>query len=79
MDEMLTPDSPQVWPLESCAEGTSPFSYGKQFVRDWLEQATDRPLNKRQRDCRCRQSYCEHRGALSQRAAATDRACLTLP
>ncbi len=40
MDEVLTPDSSRFWPQESYAEGGNPPSYDKQFVRDWLEQAT---------------------------------------
>jgi phosphoribosylaminoimidazole-succinocarboxamide synthase len=37
MDEMLTPDSSRFWPEESYKPGTSPPSYDKQFVRDYLE------------------------------------------
>lgn len=37
MDEMLTPDSSRFWPVESYAPATSPPSYDKQFVRDYLE------------------------------------------
>jgi phosphoribosylaminoimidazole-succinocarboxamide synthase len=37
MDEMLTPDSSRFWPVESYAPGTSPPSFDKQFVRDYLE------------------------------------------
>jgi phosphoribosylaminoimidazole-succinocarboxamide synthase len=37
MDEVLTPDSSRFWPVESYAEGQSPPSFDKQFVRDWLE------------------------------------------
>jgi len=37
MDEMLTPDSSRFWPADSYAVGTSPPSYDKQFVRDYLE------------------------------------------
>jgi len=40
MDEVLTPDSSRYWPVESYAVGGNPPSYDKQFVRDWLEQAT---------------------------------------
>ncbi len=40
MDEVLTPDSSRYWPIESYAVGINPPSYDKQFVRDWLEQAT---------------------------------------
>ena len=37
MDEMLTPDSSRFWPAEEYRGGSSPPSYDKQFVRDWLE------------------------------------------
>jgi phosphoribosylaminoimidazole-succinocarboxamide synthase len=37
MDEMLTPDSSRYWPAEQYNVGTSPPSYDKQFVRDYLE------------------------------------------
>lgn len=37
MDEMLTPDSSRFWPADQYQVGTSPPSYDKQFVRDWLE------------------------------------------
>jgi len=37
MDEMLTPDSSRFWPEESYVPGSSPPSYDKQFVRDYLE------------------------------------------
>ena len=37
MDEMLTPDSSRFWPVESYIPGTSPPSFDKQFVRDYLE------------------------------------------
>ena len=44
MDEVLTPDSSRYWPVEgyqaALAAGANPPSYDKQFVRDWLEQAT---------------------------------------
>ena len=40
MDEVLTPDSSRYWPAERYAEGSNPPSFDKQFLRDWLEQAT---------------------------------------
>ncbi len=44
MDEVLTPDSSRYWPAEGYAEalaaGKNPPSYDKQYLRDWLEQAT---------------------------------------
>lgn len=39
MDEVLTPDSSRFWPAGQYREGTSPPSFDKQFVRDWLEQS----------------------------------------
>jgi phosphoribosylaminoimidazole-succinocarboxamide synthase len=37
MDELLTPDSSRFWPAADYRVGTSPPSYDKQFVRDYLE------------------------------------------
>ena len=37
MDEVLTPDSSRFWPADSYREGTSPPSFDKQYVRDYLE------------------------------------------
>src|SRR5437899_2910060 len=39
IDEVLTPDSSRFWPADQYRPGTSPPSYDKQFVRDWLETA----------------------------------------
>ncbi|MHC2067053.1 phosphoribosylaminoimidazolesuccinocarboxamide synthase [Bremerella sp. T1] len=39
IDEVLTPDSSRFWPQDQYAEGMSPPSFDKQFVRDWLEQS----------------------------------------
>ena len=36
-DEVLTPDSSRFWNRETYRVGTSPASYDKQFVRDWLK------------------------------------------
>ena len=48
MDEILTPDSSRFWPLDSYREGTTPPSFDKQFLRDWLEtaQVDGKPWNK---------------------------------
>jgi len=35
-DEIFTPDSSRFWRLEDYKTGTSPKSYDKQFLRDWL-------------------------------------------
>ncbi|MCG7864974.1 MAG: phosphoribosylaminoimidazolesuccinocarboxamide synthase [gamma proteobacterium symbiont of Stewartia floridana] len=37
IDEALTPDSSRFWPADSYRPGTSPVSFDKQFVRDYLE------------------------------------------
>ena len=37
IDEVLTPDSSRFWPAASYAVGSSPPSFDKQFVRDYLE------------------------------------------
>ena len=39
IDEVLTPDSSRFWPTDSYEPGTSPFSYDKQYVRDWLDES----------------------------------------
>jgi phosphoribosylaminoimidazole-succinocarboxamide synthase len=37
IDELFTPDSSRFWPASSYEPGTSPPSFDKQFVRDYLE------------------------------------------
>ena len=37
IDEVLTPDSSRFWPADQYCPGTSPPSFDKQFVRDYLE------------------------------------------
>lgn len=37
IDEVLTPDSSRFWPADLYRPGSSPPSFDKQFVRDWLE------------------------------------------
>jgi phosphoribosylaminoimidazole-succinocarboxamide synthase len=37
IDEVLTPDSSRFWPADTWKVGTSPPSFDKQFVRDYLE------------------------------------------
>jgi phosphoribosylaminoimidazole-succinocarboxamide synthase len=39
IDEVLTPDSSRFWDVATYAIGTSPESYDKQFVRDWLTKS----------------------------------------
>jgi len=36
IDEMLTPDSSRFWAVEEYRPGSSPPSFDKQYVRDWL-------------------------------------------
>jgi phosphoribosylaminoimidazole-succinocarboxamide synthase len=38
-DEVLTPDSSRFWDAETWAPGTSPPSFDKQPLRDWLEES----------------------------------------
>ncbi len=38
IDEVVTPDSSRFWPIDSYAPGSSPPSFDKQFVRDYLER-----------------------------------------
>ncbi len=37
IDEVLTPDSSRFWPKDQYQPGSSPVSFDKQFVRDYLE------------------------------------------
>jgi len=37
IDEMMTPDSSRYWPLEAYQVGTSPPSFDKQYVRDFMD------------------------------------------
>ncbi len=37
IDEVLTPDSSRFWPVDQYQPGSSPVSFDKQFVRDYLE------------------------------------------
>ena len=37
IDEMLTPDSSRFWPVSEYKVGTSPPSFDKQFLRDYLD------------------------------------------
>jgi phosphoribosylaminoimidazole-succinocarboxamide synthase len=37
IDEALTPDSSRFWPVDTYKPGTSPPSFDKQYVRDYLE------------------------------------------
>jgi phosphoribosylaminoimidazole-succinocarboxamide synthase len=39
IDEALTPDSSRYWDAATYRPGTSPESYDKQFVRDWLTRS----------------------------------------
>ena len=37
IDEILTPDSSRFWPLDTYKVGSSPESFDKQYVRNWLD------------------------------------------
>ena len=37
IDEALTPDSSRFWPLETYQAGSSPDSFDKQYIRNWLD------------------------------------------
>ena len=37
IDEVLTPDSSRFWDADHWRAGENPYSFDKQFVRDWLE------------------------------------------
>jgi phosphoribosylaminoimidazole-succinocarboxamide synthase len=39
IDEALTPDSSRYWDAETYRVGTTPDSFDKQFVRDWLSRS----------------------------------------
>jgi phosphoribosylaminoimidazole-succinocarboxamide synthase len=45
IDEMLTPDSSRFWPKEGYHSGTSPESFDKQYVRDYLIESHWDPNN----------------------------------
>ncbi len=40
IDELFTPDSSRFWPVSSYRPGSSPPSFDKQFIRDYLESTT---------------------------------------
>jgi phosphoribosylaminoimidazole-succinocarboxamide synthase len=40
IDELLTPDSSRFWAVGEYAPGSSPPSFDKQYVRDWLESSS---------------------------------------
>jgi len=69
MDEVLTPDSSRFWPIEgyeaAFQAGANPPSYDKQFLRDWLEQATvnGQPWDKTAPSPALPQSVIEHTAA----------------
>ncbi|MHB8513119.1 MAG: phosphoribosylaminoimidazolesuccinocarboxamide synthase [Actinomycetota bacterium] len=39
IDEVLTPDSSRFWPADQYEPGSSPPSFDKQYVRDWLDRS----------------------------------------
>ena len=70
IDEALTPDSSRFWPADSYRPGSSPLSYDKQFVRDWLESTgwdkqSDPPVLPEDIVRRTREKYLEAYAALT--------------
>jgi phosphoribosylaminoimidazole-succinocarboxamide synthase len=70
IDEVLTPDSSRFWPADTYREGTSPPSFDKQFVRDYLETLDwnkQAPGPKLPRDIivKTREKYLEALGRLT--------------
>jgi phosphoribosylaminoimidazole-succinocarboxamide synthase len=51
IDEALTPDSSRFWPADTYRPGSSPPSFDKQYVRDYLE-TLDWPKRPPDRSCR---------------------------
>jgi len=74
IDEVLTPDSSRFWPRDHYAPGTSPPSFDKQYVRDYLSgigwnkqpPAPDLPPDVVRRTS---EKYCEALRRLTQPAA----------
>ena len=73
MDEVLTADSSRFWPASSYQVGSNPPSFDKQFVRDWLEQATVNGMlwDKRPPAPRLPQDVIDKTAAKYQEALAT--------
>ncbi|MEO8215771.1 MAG: phosphoribosylaminoimidazolesuccinocarboxamide synthase [Acidobacteriota bacterium] len=70
IDEALTPDSSRFWPAESHHPGSSPPSFDKQFVRDWLESTgwdkrSSPPVLPAEIVSRTREKYLEAYAALT--------------
>ena len=55
IDEALTPDSSRFWPADTWQPGSSPPSFDKQFVRDYLETLH---WNKKRSETSCRERVC---------------------
>ncbi len=51
IDEMMTPDSSRYWPQEAYRPGTSPPSFDKQYVRDYMDR-TGWNHDSPRRECR---------------------------
>ena len=50
-DEVLTPDSSRFWNKAEYQVGTSPLSYDKQYLRDWLHRQQAGPASPPPRTC----------------------------
>ncbi len=78
IDEALTPDSSRFWPADQWQPGTSPPSFDKQFVRDYLETLDwdKRAPGPRLPDeiiRRTAEKYAEAQRRLTGEASAADR------
>lgn len=73
IDEALTPDSSRFWPADAWQPGTSPPSFDKQYVRDWLEASgwNKQPPAPQLPDEIARRTAAKYREAL-QRLTGTD-------
>jgi phosphoribosylaminoimidazole-succinocarboxamide synthase len=75
IDEVLTPDSSRFWPADQYQPGTSPPSFDKQFVRDWLlsvgwDKNSQPPALPDEVVCKTREKYVEAYERLSGRQFA---------
>lgn len=66
IDEALTPDSSRFWPVVTYKVGTSPESFDKQYIRNWLESIkfNKRPPAPEVPDDIARQTSDKYREAL---------------
>ena len=63
-DEVLTPDSSRFWPADGWQPGTTPPSFDKQPLRDWL---TATGWDSRPPPPPCPRTWCRRRGSATSR------------